>query len=201
MRMALLLTVETMSEPPSAMLTPEAHEHLARSADPFLAFRRCASRFRAEEPVQQMLLTDITLQLPSQFLTKVDRATMAHGLEARVPLLDEKVARLAVGLPSTYKVRGAEKKIILRDAMRDCVPAEVLDGPKTGFGGPDEHWLRTSLYGAARDAVLAPEFTTRFGFEPSRLDRVLEDHKSGRKDRGFLIWKLFQMALWAREAA
>ena len=65
----------------------------------------------------QMLLTDLTLQLPSQFLTKVDRATMAAGIEARVPLLDERVVRLAVNLPSIWKVKGTEKKLALRQSL------------------------------------------------------------------------------------
>ncbi len=199
LRMALLLTVETLEEPPTAMLQPEARARLEQTSDPFLAFRRCALRFRSADPVQQMLLTDISLQLPSQFLPKVDRATMAHGLEARVPLLDERVAELAVGLPSAFKVRGLEKKIVLRDAMRDRLPAEVLDGPKTGFGVPYEQWLRTSLYGAARDAVLAPDFVESFGFNRKALETALMEHREGRRERGFSLWKIFQLALWARE--
>lgn len=200
MRMALLLTVETLHDPPTAMLAPDARERLERGTDPFAAFRRCAARFSDADPVQQMLLTDITLQLPSQFLTKVDRATMAHGVEARVPLLDERIAEVAVGLPSEYKVRGSEKKIVLRDAMRGSVPDEVLDGPKTGFGVPYEHWLRTSLYPMAREAVLAPDFITRFGLDAARIAGAFEEHRSGHRQRGFLLWKLFQLSLWAREA-
>src|SRR5690606_26154134 len=138
-------------------------------ADPFLAFRRCASRFACHDPVQQMLLTDITLQLPSQFLPKVDRATMAHGLEARVPLRDERVASLAVGMPTGLKVRGAQKKIVLRDAMRERLPAAILDGPKTGFGVPFEHWIRGPLHQLARDAIMDDTFIQRFGFDRLHL--------------------------------
>ena len=199
MRMALLLTVETLKDPPIAMLQPEARARLGKTSDPFLAFRRCEARFRSADPVQQMLLTDISLQLPSQFLPKVDRATMAHGLEARVPLLDERVAELAVGLPSAFKVRGAEKKIVLRDAMRERLPAEVLDGPKTGFGVPYEHWLRNALHSPARDAILAPDFIARFGLDRRRLESALAEHRGGHRDRGFTLWKFYQLALWARE--
>jgi asparagine synthase (glutamine-hydrolysing) len=149
--------------------------------------------------VNQMLLTDLSLQLPSQFLPKVDRATMAHGLEARVPLLDERVAELAVGLPSSLKARGAEKKIVLRNAMRTRLSTEVLDGPKTGFGVPYQHWLRHALHGPARDAMLAPAFVGRFGLEPRVLETALTEHRSGARDRGFFLWKVFQLALWARE--
>jgi asparagine synthase (glutamine-hydrolysing) len=199
-RMALLLTVETMGEPPTRVLADGRRRRLESVADPFLAYRRCASRFAAHDPVQQMLLTDIILQLPSQFLPKVDRATMAHSLEARVPLLDERVASLAVGLDSRHKVRGKQKKIVLRDAMRGRLPADILDGPKTGFGVPYEHWLRTSLHDLARSAILNPRFVERFEFDRAELVTALEEHTSGRRDRGFLLWKLLQLGLWAERS-
>jgi len=199
MRMALLLTVETLHDPPEGMLEPAARRRLAQNADPFAAFRRCGSRFHAHDPVQQMLLTDITLQLPSQFLTKVDRATMAHGVEARVPLLDERVAALAVGLPATYKVRGAEKKIVLREALRGRLPDDILDAPKTGFGVPYEEWLRGALYGFASATLLDPNFISRFHIDRARLEKALQEHRARRRDRGFLLWKFFQLALWSKE--
>lgn len=199
-RMALLLTVETIANSPLALMQPAARQALESVADPFAAYRRCAGRFRGVDPVQQMLLTDICLQLPSQFLPKVDRATMAHGLEARVPLLDERVAELAVGVPSAWKVRGMQKKILLRAAMRGRLPDAVLDAPKTGFGVPYEHWLRGSLHDFARDLVLADQFTTRFGFDQAALRGAFHDHRTGRRDRGFTLWKLLQLALWARRS-
>jgi asparagine synthase (glutamine-hydrolysing) len=199
LRMALLLTVETLRDPPTAMLTDAARQRLEATTDPFAAYRRCATRFENFDPVQQMLLTDMSLQLPSQFLTKVDRATMAHGIEARVPLLDEGVASLAVGLPVALKVRGRQRKIVLRDAMRGRLPVETLDGPKTGFGVPYEEWLRGALHGFARAAILENGFVERFGLDRIRLEAALAEHRSRRRDRGFLIWKLLQLALWSRQ--
>lgn len=199
LRMALLLTVETLRDPPTAMLRAEARERLLRRTDPFLAYRRCAVRFAAADPVQQMLLTDLSLQLPFQFLPKVDRATMAHGLEARVPLLDEQIGALAVGLPATLKVRGARRKIVLREAMRGRLPEAIRTGPKIGFGVPYEEWLRTSLYEFARTAILSSDFIERFGFERSHLETALGEHRERRRERGFLLWKLLQLALWSRE--
>lgn len=198
LRMALLLTVETLRDPPTAMLTNTARRRLESASDPFAAYRRCERRFAAFDPVQQMLLTDISLQLPSQFLTKVDRATMAHGIEARVPLLDEGVASLAVGLPVALKVRGSRNKIVLRDAMRGRLPPEILDGPKTGFGVPYEEWLRGALHEFASAAILERTFVERFGFDRTRLCTALGEHRSRRRDRGFLLWKLLQLALWSK---
>ena len=198
LRMALLLTVETLRDPPTASLTDTARRRLEETTDPFAAYRRCAARFENFDPVQQMLLTDIALQLPSQFLTKVDRATMAHGIEARVPLLDEGVASLAVGLPVALKVRGNQKKIVLRDAMRNRLPTEILDGPKTGFGVPYEEWLRGALHGFASSVILESAFVERFGLDRAHLQNALAEHRARRRDRGFLLWKMLQLALWSK---
>ncbi|MFW3170389.1 asparagine synthase (glutamine-hydrolyzing) [Geodermatophilus sp. CPCC 206100] len=195
-RMALLLTLETGDAPPEDVLTVDARRLLVEGTDPFLAYRHAADRFAGADPVQRMLLTDLTLQLPSQFLPKVDRATMAHGLEARVPLLDEGVAGLAVGLPSGYKVRGREKKVVLRDAMRGRVPDAVLDAPKRGFGVPFDRWLQHQLHAPARAAVLAQPVLDTFGLDRRVVAACFEQHRTGERDRGPLLWKLYQLALW-----
>jgi asparagine synthase (glutamine-hydrolysing) len=198
LRMALLLTLETLQDPPSNMLSNGAATQLQAVTDPFAAFRRCAARFAHADPVQRMLLTDLCLQLPSQFLAKVDRATMANGIEARVPLLDEGVAALAANLPAAYKVRGVQKKLVLRAAMRQRLPAAILDSPKRGFGVPYEEWLRTSLYAFARASILDRVFVERFGFDRDRLQAALEEHQARHRERGFLLWKLLQLALWSK---
>lgn len=198
LRMALLLTMETLRDPPTAMLSAEARRRLEAITDPFAAYRRCAHRFAGAGPVQQMLLTDTVLQLPSQFLAKVDRATMAHGMEARVPLLDEQVASLAVGLPASFKVAFKQKKLVLRDAFRERLPADILDGPKTGFGVPYGEWLRGPLYDFSRSAMLDSTFVNRFGMDRDRLESALGEHRSRVRDRGFLLWKLLQLSLWSR---
>lgn len=195
-RMALLLTVETLADPPTSVMTADARRHLAEHTDPFAAYRRCAERFRRLDPVSQMLATDLSLQLPSQFLPKVDRATMAHGLEARVPLLDERVLQLALRLPVSVKLRGGRTKAVLRDAVRSRLPAAILDGPKTGFGVPFEFWVRGPLHAFARAALLDAGFVDQFGFDRARLERTLDVHRDGVQDRGFLIWKLLQLSIW-----
>lgn len=197
LRMALLLTMETLIDPPTAMLVDDARANLDRQADPFAAFRRNAGRFSAYGAVQQMLLTDLQLQLPSQFLPKVDRATMAYGLESRVPLLDDTLARFAVNLPAGFKVSRTQKKIALRDACRARLPDDILDGPKTGFGVPYGEWIRRPLHQFARDAILDPPFIERFGFNRERLERALNEHRDRIRERGFLLWKLLNLSIWS----
>ena len=196
-RMGLLLTTDTLQDSTLLLLKRDVQAHLASTTDPFLGFRHCATRFRYTDPVQQMLLTDITLQLPSQFLAKVDRATMACGLEVRVPFLDENMARLAVSLPAKWKVNGTQKKIVLRNAMRGRVPDDILDGPKTGFGVPYQYWLKTSLYDFSREVVLEAQFLNRLGFDREKLEIAFQEHRAGTRDRGPILWKVFQLALWA----
>ena len=198
-RMALLLTMEAQRDGPEQLLGADARLAIRNDCDPFLAFKNAARRFAGHEPVQQMLLTDLTLQLPCQFLTKVDRATMAWGLEARVPLLDEIVGRLAVPLDSRFKVSGTRKKIVLRAAARGRVPDAILNGPKTGFGVPYGHWLRTALADFASDLLLQESFTTRFGMDRKRLEEELRAHRAGYDGRSFLLWKCLQLAIWHAE--
>jgi len=196
LRMALLLTTELPGNPPEALFSESRRRDLQERTDPFLAYRKAAERFAQHDPVQQMLLTDLTVQLPSQFLPKVDRATMAAGVEARVPLLDERVAELAVGLPPKWKVSGAQKKILLRESQRGRLPDSILDGPKTGFGVPYEYWLRSSLFEFSKERLLDSSFLGRFSLVPEKVEKAILEHYSGSVDRGYLLWKLLNIQLW-----
>jgi asparagine synthase (glutamine-hydrolysing) len=200
MRMALLLTTETLNHPPKSFFSKDMQLHLSEETDPFLAYKQSAERFQGYDPVQQMLLTDLTVQLPSQFLIKVDRATMAAGIEARVPLLDDQLVRLVVNWPSEWKVKGVEKKIVLRDSQRGRLPNDILDGPKRGFGVPYQEWLRTSLFEFARGHLLDRSFVSRFGLQEKSLDKMLKVHQQRKVDRGFTLWKLLQLAIWNSQA-
>ncbi len=196
LRMGRLLTVNTHECPPESLLLDDRRRDLERNTDPFAAYRHAATRFAGHDAVQQMLLTDLTVQLPSQFLPKVDRSTMAAGIEARVPLLDEQVARLVVGMPTRWKVRGFEKKALLRAALRGRVPNQIIDGSKTGFGVPYEHWLRTTLFDGARERLLDKSFTTRFGLCAKAIESELHRHRERSGATGFLLWSLLQLSLW-----
>ncbi|QWD76431.1 asparagine synthase (glutamine-hydrolyzing) [Polynucleobacter sp. MWH-UH24A] len=199
LRMAYLLTVETPYHPPELVFQPERRQHLQQTVDPFLAYRKAAQRFKQFDPVKQMLLTDLTVQLPAQFLTKVDRATMAAGVEARVPMLDEGVARLAIKLPSSLNVNGWQKKIVLRDSQRGRLPASILDGPKTGFNVPYGEWLRTSLYEFAQAQLLDKNFLEKFEISGNKLESMLVQHHKHPVNQGFMLWKLLQLAIWHSE--
>ena len=136
--------------------------------------------------------------LPDVYFEKVDRATMAHGIESRVPMVDTDLAAYAMALPATYKVRGNEKKFILRRALRGIVPDDILDGPKTGFGVPLGHWLSGPLADYMR-SVLLDSGTRDWGiFDEAALRECIDQHVARRRDNGFLLNKLLNLALWHR---
>jgi asparagine synthase (glutamine-hydrolysing) len=122
--------------------------------------------------------------------------SMAHSLEARVPFLDPVVAELAHALPTKMKVRGNQKKRLLRMAAEPLLPKEIVRGRKRGFSIPAAAWLRGPLVPFARD-VLSRETIERQGFfEAAAVTQVLDDHVSGRVDHSRQLWGLMSFTLW-----
>src|SRR5437588_4826651 len=123
--------------------------------------------------------------------------SLTHGLEARVPSLDSVVAELALALPTKLKVRGLQKKRLLRAAARPLIPESITRARKRGFSIPAAAWLRGELEPLARD-LLSPERTRAQGyFEPHVVTRLLEDHVTRRRDNSRQLWGLMCFSLWA----
>jgi asparagine synthase (glutamine-hydrolysing) len=154
----------------------------------------------ADELVDQMLATDSELYLPGDLLAKVDIASMHYSLEARCPLLDHELMELAASAPPELKVRGREKKVGFRAALRGWVPDEILDRPKRGFELPIADWLRGDLGSFARDVLLDPQTRQRGLLNPSYGGDLLKRHVEGREDHSRQIWSLLVLELWQREA-
>ena len=153
LRFALIMANSDIDDPPALVFGAEARS-LLETNDPFSRYRELYHCFEHLDVVQRALYTDCGILLPDVFFEKVDKATMAHGIEARVPLVDTRLASYVMGLPAKYKVRGFHKKRVLRQALRGVVPDSVLDHPKVGFGVPVSHWLRTTLAGYMRSVLL-----------------------------------------------
>jgi asparagine synthase (glutamine-hydrolysing) len=151
------------------------------------------------ETIDKMLETDVETYLPGDLLVKMDIATMAYSLEARSPLLDPEVMELAASLPAHMKLRGTEKKVILRDALRGWIPDEILDRPKMGFGVPIVDWFRHDLRDWARDILLDPTARERGWFDMGYVETTLERHASGIEDTSNRIWALLVLELWLQE--
>jgi len=197
MRMASVMTGETLGDPPTRVLSSEARR-MAEQTDPFQAYRDIFDRLRDLDAVQRMLYSDCLTILPNKFLEKVDRATMAHSIEVRVPLLDANLAQYAMALPSSLKMRRMQKKWILRRALRGVVPDGILDGKKTGFSVPFQYWLRDPLADYMRSILLDPATRQSGLFDSKELARRIDDHCQGRRDNGILLYKLLNLALWLR---
>ncbi|HTR73910.1 MAG TPA: asparagine synthase (glutamine-hydrolyzing) [Solirubrobacterales bacterium] len=147
--------------------------------------------------VDQLLEVDTNVYLPGDLLAKIDVATMAHGLEARSPLLDQEFMELAASLPGDRKASGGRRKIALRGALRGWVPDEVLDGRKQGFELPVAGWLRGELQPFAREVLLDRDAVGRGWLDPAAVRTLLDEHRSGARDHGRRIWALLNLELWA----
>jgi asparagine synthase (glutamine-hydrolysing) len=197
-RFALLLTVETERSPPTRVLGREFREVVTR-LDPFDRYRQVLTDIGNEDAVQSMLRTDARIILPDTFLEKVDKATMAHGIEARVPFLDNELLEYALGLPSGFKVKVGHKKRILRKALRGIVPDEILDRPKTGFGVPYQSWLRGPLRDFLLESVRGSRASTDRILDFDTVEKLSREHASSAHDHGFVLWKTLNFALWYEE--
>jgi len=147
--------------------------------------------------LDQLLEVDASVYLPGDLLAKIDVATMAFSLEARSPLLDHELMELAASIPPELKARGAQRKIVLRDALRGWIPDEVLDGRKQGFELPVSRWLRGELAPFAREVLLDRASTGRGWTRPDAVEALLEEHRAGA-DHGRRIWSLLALELWAQ---
>src|SRR5437588_673925 len=126
--------------------------------------------------------------------------SLTHGLEARVPSLDSVVADLALALPTKLKVRGLEKKRLLRAAAQPLVPASITRARKRGFSIPAAAWLRGELEPLARE-LLSPQRTLTQGyFDPQAVRRLLDDHVARRRDNSRQLWGLMSFSVWADQA-
>lgn len=197
LRMALLLTPESRWTHPESLLSDEWRRLVARH-DPFREYRLWNERLRDRDPVQRMLLTDTQVLLPNVFLEKVDKPSMAHGVEVRVPMLDRDLTEFALGLPASLKVDRGRKKWLLRQSLRGVLADEVLDAPKRGLKVPLSNWFRGPLAEFTRSVLLDPG-TLRSGlFSPGVVKQAIDEHRSGRRDRGRDLHRALNLALWMR---
>ena len=166
------------------------------AADPVSLLRDRFAETEGHELLARLQDVDFGLYLVDDLLVKTDRASMAWSLEARVPFLDPVVTRFAFSLPTRQKVRGLEKKRLLRKAAEPLLPREVVHGRKRGFSIPAAAWLRGDLEPFARE-TLSPATLRRQGyFRPEAVRRVLDDHVAGREDLSRQLWGLLAFTLW-----
>ena len=162
---------------------------------------RSSLRFTEFSGVERMQALDLLTYLPDDILTKVDRASMAHSLEVRVPFLDHEVIRAAFRLVPDQKVSGSATKVVLRAMLRDRVPRELIERPKMGFAIPIEHWLRNDLRDWGEDLIMGTDWDGDLGIIPGPIRRVWSAHQAGSASGSDALWSMLMLGAWWRKEA
>jgi asparagine synthase (glutamine-hydrolysing) len=186
------------------LFTPDAWQALAGFST-HDSFSETLSTCQATRPIDRALCFDFKTFLPALLLVE-DRLSMAHGLESRVPFLDNDLVDACLPLSASIKLRAQTPeqstkiaKWILKEALKDLLPANVLERRKQGFTPPDATWYRGAHRPYIESVLLSPTSLERGLFRPEALKALLEEHFTGSKNRRFLIWSLLCLEIWHRQ--
>lgn len=171
--------------------------HMPREAL-LASYDQALGRYPRASLLSRLLYLNVTTYLHDDLLPKMDRMTMAHGLEARSPLLDRAVIEHAASLPDALKRRGSRGKIVLKQAVADLLPPEILARRKHGFGLPVGEWFRTDLAALVSDTLGASPRLAHY-LDGGTVRAMLAEHATGRIDRGHQLWTLLTLELWLRK--
>lgn len=144
----------------------------------------------------RMIYLELKLRLPELLLMRVDKITMATSVEARVPFLDHHLVEYAMGLPRSLKVSGTSGKHILKQALEEILPRDLLYTRKRGFGAPVREWFRDGLGSWFDSHLLNSPMRKRNFLDYGFVDRLLDEHRRRQKDWGFHLWALLNLSLW-----
>jgi asparagine synthase (glutamine-hydrolysing) len=182
-----------------AKLYADAFADSVSQNDPLDFLTDALSRCNQRSPVTAFGLADMITYLPCDLMTKVDIASMAHGLECRQPFLDYRVVELASRMPQQLKFHRGHGKRILRSVFRDLLPPSIQKRSKMGFGVPLDHWFRHELKSFAHDVLLDRQTQQRGFFQPESVVQLLNEHEQGRFNHGYRLWSLLIFELWQRQ--
>ncbi len=168
-------------------------------ADPYSFVRHHWAECHAKQTLNKVLYLDTKMYLDGTILTKLDRASMAVSLEARVPLLNSVFVDFATRVPMQYKLKGLTTKYIFRKAMQPYLPANILKRKKKGFNMPVAKWLNKELRPLATDVFSESRLRQRGIFNPEYVGQLLREHQAGIKDNRKLLWTLLAFELWAEK--
>jgi asparagine synthase (glutamine-hydrolysing) len=152
-----------------------------------------------DDPLSLVQYLDFKTYLPGDILTKVDRASMAHALEVRVPLLDHRLVEWIAGMPPAMKLQGREGKYIFKKALGTFLPDDILYRPKMGFAVPLQNWFRGPLKGRVREVLLGDTLRQCGWFDASFLSLMASQHQAGLRDYSAPIWSLLMFEAFLRK--
>jgi asparagine synthase (glutamine-hydrolysing) len=180
---------------------PEEVQNLLRrpsTANLGAHFEEVLGEVEGASPLGRLLYLNYRTYLPEDLLVKVDRMTMAHGLEARSPFLDTALTEFAGSLPDSLKLRGLTTKVVLREAFRRLVPASILGRRKMGFGVPLGHWFRSQMRPLIEDHLVSPDSPLFEHLRRDPVERVVREHLEGKRDHGQKLFCLVTLSIWLR---
>ncbi len=163
-------------------------------------FREHQANFDGNDPLSLIQYLDIKTYLVGDILTKVDRASMAHSLEVRVPFLDHKFVEWSATVPTALKIKNGCGKYVLKKAMEPHLPYDVLYRKKMGFRVPLADWFRGPLKQKLRDALLSKQMKESGLFNMNTIEKWLDEHQSGRKEYSAPLWTLLMFASFYKQA-
>lgn len=163
-------------------------------------FERHAARAGTDDPLALVQYLDLKTYLVGDINTKVDRASMAHSLEVREPLMDHPLVEWLATLPSSLKIQGNEGKYVFKKALEPQLPNDVLYRPKMGFAVPLARWFRGPLKQRVREAVLGERLADGGWFDRRTLQSLVDDHQSGARDHSAPLWTLLMFEAFLRRS-
>ncbi|MFB3814499.1 MAG: asparagine synthase (glutamine-hydrolyzing) [Terriglobales bacterium] len=161
-------------------------------------YSRWLSQTDAASPLHRMLYVDTKLWLPDDLLARGDKTSMAASVEGRVPLLDHVVVEFAASLPPDFKLRGLQRKYLLKKVAERLLPPEIVHRRKRGFPTPMSCWFRRGARSFLRDHLVSEAARKRGIFVPAYIEQLLDEHDRGMRDHGPLLWALLSVELWHR---
>ena len=193
-RMALMVCDAPEYDPEFALAGQMAAGQPA--PNPFAYYQDIYDSVRSTDTLQEMLHTDMQVVLPNTFLEKVDKISMLHAIEARVPFLDNDLAEFVMSLPGSAKVWGAKSKALLRAACGDLIPQEVLHAKKVSFGTPTSAWLRGDLYNFAQETFANAGENCKDVLDIGLLQKLLRQHRDGAGSHARVLWRSIVLVRW-----
>ena len=186
-----------MDGPSRARLYSPAMLEASLGGDVHREVREALGAYRADDAVNRELYADLRVYLADDIMVKVNRMSMATSLETRAPFLDTDVMELAFSMPGHLKVRGHERKIVLKQALRGVLPDRILFRKKEGFSIPMKNWLRRELQPLMRDLLSDDRMRRRGLFEPREVARLMQEHVDGRANHAHQLFSLMVFERWA----
>lgn len=182
-----------------SLYTSEFKAKLNGSQNAEAIYQQIANSVSTGNPIDKLLYLDSKTYLPSDILTKVDRMSMATSLEARVPLLDQKlIDYVTQKIPTSLKLKGDVTKYIFKKSLEGLVPKEILYREKQGFGVPIGEWINSQLKEQIQDTLVEKRSLERGYFEQKYIKILLDEHSKGRRDHAHSLWVLWMLELWHR---